>query len=409
MTQANPSTQDPAPVPGASRLQQLDGLRGFALLGILLVNVLYWSGWGLMTKAQQVAHSGARLREAQWFLDHLLLDGKFYTLFSLLFGIGCALQLQRLQASGHDGVRVYLRRMAVLLAIGLLHSVLVWDGDILQLYALLGALLPWFARKPDRALLLWAAALVWVVPLAGQALFAAQGWNPGGAVIAWSLDLFAKLGGDPAQEAGVRWLQQAGWREQLAWSSTGTLYSWGLRIETWRLSKVLGIMVLGLWAGRRVAQGGLLADTRLLRRVLLFGLLVGLPASLVYAFLPDAGQAHWSSMVGTVPLALAYAAALLLAWPHAQRVLGVFVAPGRMPLTNYLLQSVVNGLVFFGAGLGLIGQLSMAGFYAYAIGLFAVQCVWSRWWLARHAQGPVEALWRGLTYPKQSSHVVPAG
>ena len=70
---------------------------------------------------------------------------------------------------------------------------------------------------------------------------------------------------------------------------------------------------------------------------------------------------------------------------------------------------MVNGLVFFGSGLGLIGQLPMAGFYAYAIALFAVQCLWSRWWLGRHSQGPVEALWRGLTYPKQSSHVVPAG
>lgn len=387
-------------MPAGQRLRQLDGLRGMALLGILLVNILYWSGWSLMTEAQQVAHSGEHLRELQLFLDHLLLDGKFYTLFSLLFGIGCAMQLHRLQAAGHDGVRVYLRRMAVLLVIGLLHSLLIWDGDILTLYALLGALLPWFARKSDRALLAWAAALVWVVPLAGKALFDALGWNPGGAIIAASLDLFAKMGGDPELDAAVRWLQNSGWREQLAWSSSGTLYSWGLRIETWRISKVLGIMLLGLWAGRRVVQGGLLADPRLLRRILLCGLLVGLPASLVYASLPDAGQSHWSSMVGTVPLALAYAAAFLLAWPHAHRVLGVFVAPGRMPLTNYLLQSVVNGLVFFGVGLGWIGQLSMPAFYAYAIALFALQCPCSRWWLARHAQGPVEALWRGLTYPR---------
>jgi uncharacterized protein len=391
---------DPAPTPVDSRLRQLDGLRGFALLGILLVNIQYWSGWILMTKAQQVAHSGERLREVQLFFDHLLLDGKFYTLFSLLFGIGCAMQLQRLQAAGHDGVRVYLRRMMVLLVIGLLHSLIIWDGDILTLYALLGTLLPWFARKPDRALLGWAVVLVWVLPLAGQALFDALGWNPGGAIIAASLDLFAKMGGDPELDAAVGFLQAANWREQLAWSSSGTLYSWGLRIETWRISKVLGIMLLGLWAGRRITQGGLLGDTRLLRRTLLFGLLLGLPASMVYASLPDAGQSHWSSMVGTVPLALAYAAAFLLAWPHAQRVLGVFVAPGRMPLTNYLLQSVVNGLVFFGVGLGWIGQLSMPAFYAYAIALFALQCLGSRWWLARHAQGPVEALWRGLTYPK---------
>ena len=397
--------QDPAPMPGDARLRQLDGLRGFALLGILLVNIQYWSGWSLMTSAQQVAHSGERVRDVQLFLDHLLLDGKFYTLFSLLFGIGCALQLHRLQAAGHDGVRVYLRRMAVLLVIGLLHSLLVWDGDILTLYALLGSLLPWFARTRDSALLGWAVVLVWIMPLVGKATFDALGWNPGGATIAESLDLFARMGGSPEPDAAVGFLQAAGWHEQLAWSSSGTLYSWGLRIETWRISKVLGIMVLGLWAGRRIAQGGVLADTRLLRRILLSGLLLGLPATLVYASLPDAGQSHWSSMVGTVPLALAYAAVFLLAWPHAQRVLGVFVAPGRMPLTNYLLQSVVNGMVFFGVGLGWIGRLSMPAFYTYAIALFALQCVCSRWWLARHAQGPVEALWRGLTYPRSGNRL----
>ena len=392
---------DAMPLPAASRLRALDGLRGFALLGILLVNILYWSGWALMSPQQQVALAGEDLRHAFGFIERLLLDGKFYTLFSLLFGIGCALQLQRLQASGHDGVRVYLRRMTVLLAIGWVHTLLVWDGDILVLYALLGLLLPWFARLPDRRLLACSLLLVFVLPLAGQALYEAMGWDPGGRVIEASLRWFAMMGGDPALDASVRWLQQAGWREQLMWNSTGTLYSWGLRIETWRPSKVLGIMLLGLWVGRRIVCGELLGDVRLLRRVLVVGLLVGLPASLVYASLDEAGQSHWSSMVGTVPLALAYAAAFLLAWPHAQGVLGVFAEAGRMPLSNYLAHSVVNGLVFFGIGLGWIGRVPLPLVYLYALALFALQVLWSRWWLARHAQGPVEAFWRGLTYPRR--------
>ncbi|RZA20514.1 MAG: DUF418 domain-containing protein [Lysobacteraceae bacterium] len=400
---ASVTMHDLAPAPAASRLRALDALRGFALLGITLVNILYWSGWVLMTPAQQVAHASADARRVQWFFDHLLLDGKFYTLFSLMFGVGCALQLRRLQAGGHDAVRVYRRRMAVLVGFGLVHTFLVWDGDILLLYALLGLLLPWFARLPERRLPVWAALLVFVVPLAGRALFDAAGWNPGGQVIEAAMEWFAAMGGDPAPEAGVRWLHDAGWREQLAWNSTGTLFSLGLRIESWRLSKVLGIMVLGLWLGRRIARGQLPGDTRLLRRTLFAGLLVGLPASLVYASLPDAGQSHWSSMVGTVPLALAYAAAFLLAWPKAQRVLGIFVAPGRMPLTNYLGQSVFNGLVFFGIGFGWIGQLPLPAIYGYALSLFALQAMLSHWWLARHPQGPAEALWRRLTYPRHAA------
>ena len=392
--------RDPAPVPAASRLRALDGLRGFALLGISLVNILYWSGWVLMTQAQQVTHAGEEPRRVQWFFDHLLLDGKFYTLFSLMFGVGCAMQLQRLQAAGHDGVRVYRRRMAVLLCFALVHTLLIWDGDILMLYALLGLLLPWFARLPDRRLLAWAAMLVFVVPLAGPALFETAGWNPGARVMDASLQWYAAMGGDPAIDAGVRSLQHAGWREQLAWNSSGTLYSWGVRLESWRIPKVLGIMVLGLWVGRRIARGELIGDARLLKRILLVGLMVGLPASLVYASLPDVGQSHWSSAIGTVPLGLAYASAFLLAWPKAERVLGIFAVPGRMPLSNYLGQSIVNGLVFFGVGLGWIGQLSLSAIYIYALSLFALQVLLSRWWLSQRAQGPAEALWRHFTYPR---------
>jgi uncharacterized membrane protein YeiB len=182
MTQTAAPKHDPAPVPGNSRLQQLDGLRGVALLGILLVNILYWSGWGLMTKAQQVAHSGAQLREMQWFFDHLLPTASSTRCSRCCSGIGCALQLQRLQAGGHDGVRVYLRRMAVLLVIGLLHSLLVWDGDILQLAICVApgrcCVKDSGLRRPDRALLLWAVRC-WCgcCRLRSEALFEARGWN----------------------------------------------------------------------------------------------------------------------------------------------------------------------------------------------------------------------------------------
>lgn len=398
----------PSPLPATSRLRALDGLRGLALLGILLVNIQYWSGWMLMTPEQQVAHAGETVRHAHGVAERLLLDGKFYTLFSLLFGVGCAMQLHRLQAAGHDGTRIYRRRLVVLLLMGLLHTLLVWDGDILTLYALLGFALPWFARLRDRSLLIWAAVLVFAVPLAGQAVFVAKGWNPGERVMGLALDWLAAMGGDPAPDAGVRWLQQGGWRELLAWLSSGTVYTWGLRLESWRIPKVLGIMVLGLWVGRRVARGEVVGDVRLLRRVLSVGLLVGLPATLVYAFHDRAGQFHWSSMVGTVPLALAYASAFLLAWPRAQRLLGMLADAGRMPLSNYLAQSVVNGLVFFGVGLGLIGRLPLSAVYLYAMTLFGLQLLGSRWWLARHPQGPVEAVWRRLTYPDRAAGAVAA-
>jgi uncharacterized protein len=118
----------------------------------------------------------------------------------------------------------------------------------------------------------------------------------------------------------------------------------------------------------------------------------------VYAWRPGLGQADWPSLIGTVPLALAYAAGFALAWPAASRWLGVFAAPGRMALTNYLTQTVVGIVVFYGIGFGLVGRLPLLAIYGVAVLLFTAQVVVSRWWLARHAQGPMEYLWRRWTY-----------
>ncbi|MGN6112503.1 MAG: DUF418 domain-containing protein [Luteimonas sp.] len=384
--------------PAVDRLTVVDALRGLALFGILLANVLYWSGWGLMTDAQRVALAGAHAAEWQWRFHHLLVDGKFYTLFSLLFGAGFALQLERLTRRGHDGLRIYRRRVLVLLGFGLVHCYLVWDGDILLLYALLGLVLPLFHRWRDRSLLLAAFVLIFVVPFAGIALFRALGWPPDAGLYALSFAIGNRFGIDQSPDYVLQWLQRDDLRAWLAWIASGPWCSWGLRIETWRIPKVLGIMLLGLWVGRRLAAGTLLDDRRLQWRVLLAGAAIGLPANAIYAWTPGLGQASWPSLVGTVPLGLAYAAAFALAWPHAKRWLGVFAAPGRMALTNYLTHSILGVVLFYGIGFGLTGRVSFAATYAYAACLFAAQVAFSRWWLAHHAQGPMEALWRRLTY-----------
>jgi uncharacterized protein len=389
-----------APASGEERLDVVDALRGFALFGILLANILYWSGWGMVTDAQRIAWGGAAGDLWQYRFHHLLVDGKFYTIFSFLFGAGFALQLERLLRRGHDGLRIYRRRVLVLLAIGTVHSVLIWDGDILMLYALLGLLLPLFHRWTRRALVWAGLVLVFVVPFAGMALFEAFGWKPQDWFYAQSFAAAEAFGADTAPDKVLEWMQSTHWRDRLAWIASGTQYSFGIRIETWRIPKVLGIMLIGMAAGRGLAAGTLLADRALLKRVLAAGLLVGLPASLAYALVRGNGQQSWPSLIGTVPLAFAYASAFALAWPRASRWLGVFAAPGRMALTNYLVQSVVGVVLFYGTGFGLVGRLPILGFYAYAVVLFALQAWFSRWWLARHAQGPMEALWRRWTYGK---------
>ena len=120
--------------------------------------------------------------------------------------------------------------------------------------------------------------------------------------------------------------------------------------------------------------------------------------SILYALTPRAGQASLPAILGTVPLALAYAAAFVLLWDRARPILRVFVWPGRMALTNYLSHSLLGIILFYGIGFGLIGRLGPAGFYGIAVAIFAGQILFSRWWLARFGQGPMERLWRRLTY-----------
>jgi uncharacterized protein len=334
----------------------------------------------------------------QYRFHHLLVDGKFYTLFSWLFGVGFAVQLDRLERRGADGLRIYRRRVLVLLVIGLLHSLLIWDGDILTLYALLGLLLPWFRPLSDRALLRWAAALVFVVPITGVALFEALGWHPERTLYAFSDWALSVFGWKPGPDIALRLLPAGELGDIIVWNLSGTPYSWGFRIESWRIPKVLGMMLLGLWTGRRLASGALLEDRRLLWRVLLGGLAIGFPASLAYALLPGQNQSSLPSLVGTVPLAMAYAAAFALAWSSLQWLLRVFTAPGRMALTVYLSTSLLGALLFYGIGLALIGRLSPPAIYGVAVGIYVVQAAASHWWLARHSQGPMEALWRRATY-----------
>ena len=386
------------PAAAAERVEVLDALRGLALFGILLANILYWSGWGMVTDAQRLHWAGADAVLWQYRFHHLLVDGKFYTVFSLLFGVGFALQLERLARRGHDGLRIYRRRVLVLLGIGLVHSYLIWDGDILTLYALLGLLLPAFQRCNERALVVAGLALVLVVPFAGKALFAALGLAPHVALYALSDGIAMALGANPAPERILDWMQREDLRGWVAWVASGPWYSWGLRLEVWRIPKVLGIMLIGMAAGRRLAAGTLLSDRRLLWWVFAAGLVVGLPASALYAWRPGLGQADWPSLLGTLPLGLAYAAGFALAWPVASRWFGILAPAGRMALTNYLTHSVVGITLFYGIGFGLVGRLPLWAIYTMAVVLFALQIALSRWWLAGHAQGPMEALWRRWTY-----------
>ena len=381
----------------AERIEILDGLRGLALLGILLANILIFSGWVFMTDEQRLALAGSEAVAWQYRFHHMLIDGKFYTIFSMLFGAGFALQIARLAARGADGLRIYRRRVLILLGIGLIHS-LFWDGDILTLYALLGLLLPFFSEVRERTLLLLSGALIFIVPPLAIWLTSLIGWGPHEPLFGLSYAIAHAMGANTAPDQAISWAASPDLLSWSSWTWSGVPAAWGLRLESWRIPKILGIMLVGMVVGRRLASGTLLDDRRFLKTVFGVGLAVGLPLTIIYAAVPGLGQSDWPSLFGTVPLALAYAAGFVLIWRSAHPLLRHLVPVGRMALTNYILHSIVGTLLFFGIGFGLIGTLQPLAIYAVAVAIFTAQIIFSRWWLSRHDQGPLERLWRTLTY-----------
>jgi uncharacterized protein len=388
----------------ADRIDLLDALRGFALLGIVIANVPIWAGWFTLEPAARAAVSGGA-QNAWWyeFLATALVEGKFYTIFSFLFGLGFALQLSRLQRRGLDGLRIFRRRLLVLLAIGLIHMVLLWEGDILTLYAALGLLLPLFMNWSDRRILVLAIGLL-VLPIGGVAFVHVAGINPNLGLFDLGVRMFEALGGD--DEQWRTWLLREDFGSYLTWVLAAPAWRIGYFIESWRIPKVMAIMLLGLLAGRRLVAGTLLQDKALLARVVVFGLLAGIPANIGYGLIGGLGQEELSMKLiatalysaGVVPLGLAYAACFALLWPKARAVLAVLAAPGRMALTNYLSQTILGIAIFYGIGFGLYRSLGPWAFTGVAVAIFAVQILWSRLWLRHFAQGPVEWLWRRLTY-----------
>ncbi|NMO14274.1 DUF418 domain-containing protein [Pyxidicoccus fallax] len=415
------------PVGAGERVVLLDTLRGFALCGVLMANVYLWfSGRMFLSRAQ----FDAAMKDVTWLdtvVNHAfgpLIGGRFITLFSVLFGLGFAVQLGRAEHRGASVVPVYTRRLVVMLGLGLAHLFLLFQGDIVSTYALLGFTLLLFYRRSDRALLAWATALIFLAPV----------------LVSVALRLPQWLGGPEALEAAKAANEhRAGLRAQVleafmhgSFADTvrsGAAYYVGdlgpMLATFWPV--IIGRFLLGLWAGRRRLFHDAPQHLPFFRRLLAWSLGLGLFASGVGVLVgqlfsrkvlsPDG--LPWLPFVmgplrhlGEMGMAAAYAAAITLLFQRDtwRRRLAVFAPVGQMALTNYLMQSVLGVLLFYGCGLGLMGRLGSAAQLAVALGIFALQAVFSRLWLARFRFGPAEWLTRSLTYGRaQPLRRAPAG
>jgi len=397
--------------PNGDRFEILDALRGFALLGVLLANILGFCGWYDISQDQRVALAGETGVMVWGFLHHAFLDGRFYTLFSLMFGIGFAVILARLsQRDASEALNIFRRRLWVLLGIGLVHLCLIWFGDILVLYSLLGFVLVACRNLSDRTLLIGAATLV-VFPILGYALTWATQIQPDAPFYDVGMVIDQALSPEHFNLPGLERIRLEGWAAFMEWTLPGPPFRIGDLLQSWRLPKVMGIFMLGLWVGRRLVAGTLLNDRALLIRVCKSGLLVGLPAGILLGLMPGqrGGQPSMEGLQATVlyafavvPMALAYASGFVLLWQAGgERWLRHFAPVGRMALTNYLSQSIICITIFYGIGFGMIGRFAPWQVVTTALTIYTGQWLFSRWWLGRYAFGPMEWLWRSLTYRRR--------
>ena len=390
------------PLPARERIVALDVARGVAVGGILLANVMVFFGLFVIAPERAAAFPTAAWDQIAALLERIFVEGKFYSIFSLLFGIGFGVQLAR---GGDRAVPRFKRRLRILLAIGAVHAFLIWAGDILLLYAWLGFTMPWFARRTDPALLKWTIALL-AVPTAlyivALGIWTAVG--PGSSAPPTPGD----SGLPPEILARFAAIGTGGIVDALVGNLIFVAGRWADLFVTMRFPKVLGMFVLGLWAVRRGLALDPAAHRATLVRWRFLGWTVGLPANILgawavgqWAYLPPTAGGLLgvaSQAIGFPLLAIGYASTIALLVVDGRRWISVFAPAGKLALTNYLTHSIVCVVLSYGFGFGLWWRIGSSTAIAIAVAIAAIQIPLSAWWLRRYQYGPMEWVWRRLTY-----------
>jgi uncharacterized protein len=389
------------PVAPRERVVTLDVLRSFSLCGVLIGNMALYSGRWMMRSKPPAPTTLDTV--ADWGIA-FFVESKAQTLLTLLFGFGFAVQLLRAQQRGKPIMGLYVRRLVVLFALGVLHISLLWWGDVTWTYAIAGFGLLAFLRTSNRTRVVWGViftlvpVLVWTLPAVQQAvtsLFFEKG------EFAVYVERIAAAIRRP-EHTGLAWEHI---RYALAWST----------LLFWYFLWVLGRFLLGYVAGklRWFANDGA-NHLAIFRRLLCWGVAAAAGSTTLYVLervrvirvsqlaQPARLGLEAVEQVRILALALAYVAiiVLLIQRPAWRRVLRILAPAGRMPLTVYFSQSLICTFLFYGWGLGWAGSVGVAGCLGLAVAIFAVQVAACHVWLRWFQFGPLEWIWRSMIYVK---------
>lgn len=397
---------DLSPIKSTERIESLDVLRGVAILGILIMNIQSFSMPGAAYMNPTAYGDLEGINRWVWILSHLFGDQKFMTIFSILFGAGIVLVTNRAETKSGSSLGLHYKRTFWLLVIGLIHAHLIWYGDILVPYAICALFVYLFRKKGPITLLVFGILFLSIHSLIY--------WFFGTSLEHWP--------DEAVQSASSSWLPSqndinseiaaitGSLSEQIKYNSASAWFLETMVFAVLFLWRAGGLMFVGMALYKWQVLSALRSPKFYLKG-LIISWLIGFPI-VIYGIIRNF-EANWSfdysmylgsqfNYYGSLFVSFGYICMIMLisqskAIPWFRRR---FAAIGQMALTNYILQSIIAVLIFYGIGLGLFGQMERIGQVGIIVAIWIVQVAWSKPWLDRFRFGPLEWLWRSLTYVK---------
>jgi uncharacterized protein len=389
------------PIQPQERISELDIVRGVALFGILMVNMSFFK-YPVFFDRYPTSFPPGTDQLAAWLIQ-IFFTGKFYAIFSFLFGLGFYIFMERAEVKGLELVPLYRRRLLALLAFGFIHLFLVWSGDILFTYAIVGFLLLAFRNKSIESIRKWIVSL-FVVSLILNFIFGLI--NGIGAVYAG--DKYVYIMKEMINSAIPVYLEGSV-TELVAYRLINEVPYVFIGLIAW-IPAVLAFFLCGLYVGKRGIVKNIPGNIPLLKKIRNYGLPAGFLLMFFYILIESGvwqvgvllkpallGATNYAASIFIFP---AYVSMIVLAAQSGlcKKILSPVAAAGRMALTNYLAQTFICVTLFYGFGFGLYASVSATQGVLIAIAIYLLQVFWSNLWFRKFRYGPMERLWRTLTY-----------